>query len=212
MNFDQMLETWRTQDKVPLYGVRRELLRLGVPREQADLQRSLGLNTWGVYWAVLGTGIACQLVAFALLFAAVSWGDITSSAWDYVALGIGIGTILLSAGAYWMSRKRHTQWERGFGMSLREEILRSLSRVDYQLSRYGQWTSLLMYAPMWIALILFAWAIARLSGRPFGWFLAITCFFFIAPWWVMWRIWFNKQLLAYRHKFSRLLELLNPGD
>ena len=198
---------------MPLYGIRRDLLRFGVPREQADLQRSLRLNTWGVYWAALGTGVAWLVVVFALLFAAISWGDITSTVWDYVALGIGIGTILLSAGAYWMSRKRHAQWERGFGNSLHEEIRRNLSRVDYQLSRYGRWASLLMYAPMWMALILSFWVFFfRLGGKPFGWLQAAACLFLILPWWVMWSIWFKKQLLAYRLRFSQLRELLNPDE
>jgi len=212
MDFDQMLETWRTQDKVPLYGVNRDLLRLGVPREQADLQRALRRNTWGVYWASLGTSAASLMVFFALLFAAISWGDVTPSVWDYVALGVGIGTILLSAGAYWVSRKRHALCERGFGHSLQEEIRRNLSEVDYQLSRYGQLASLLMYAPLWMALILAFWVVIRISGKPIGWLEAAGCVFFIAPWWVSWSIWFKKRLLAYRHRFSQLLELLNPSE
>ena len=213
MNFDQMLETWRAQDKVPLYGVRRDLLRLGVPREHADLQRGLGRNTWGVYWAGLGTSVAWQLVVFALLFAAISWGDISSTVWDYVGLSIGIGTILVSAGAYWMSRKRHALWERGFGNSLQEEIRRNLSRVDYQLSWYGRLASLLMYAPLWMALILSFWVFFfRISGKPFGWLQAAACLFLIIPWWVMWSFWLKKNLLAYRHQFSQLLELLNPDE
>jgi hypothetical protein len=212
MNFDQMLDTWRTQDKVPLYGIRRDLLRLGVPREQVDLQRSLRLNTWGVYWAALGTSVAWLTMVFALLFAAISWGDIASTVWDYVALGIGIGTLVLSGGAYWMSRRRHALWERGFGNSMQAEIRRNVSRVDYQLSRHGRLASLLMYAPMWVALILSFWIIMRIGGKPFGWLLPAACFFFIVPWWVMWSLWFKKQLLAYRHRFSQLLELLNPSE
>jgi hypothetical protein len=213
MNFDQMLETWRTQDKVPLYGVKRDLLRLGVPREQADLQRSLRRNTWGVYWAALGTGIAWQLVAFSLLFAAISWGDIASAPADYVALGAGIGSILLSAVAYWRSRKRHALYERGFGNSLHEEIRRNLARVDYQLSRHGQLASLLMFSPVWMALILSFWVFfVRLGGKPSGWLLAFACFLFVVPWWAMWSLWFRKQLLEYRRQFRRLLDLLNPGE
>jgi hypothetical protein len=212
MNFDQMLETWRVQDKVPLYGVRRDLLRLEVPREHTDLQRSLRRNTWGIYWAILGTSIACLLIFFPLLFAAISWGDIASSVWDYVALGIGIGTILLSAAAYWVSRRRHALWERGFGNSLQEEIRRNLSRVDYQLSRYGQLAWTLMYAPVWVALMLSSWVIiVRIGGNSLGWAQAAACFYFI-PVWVMWSMWFKKQLHAYRHRFTQLLELLNPSE
>jgi hypothetical protein len=188
------------------------MLRLEVPREQADLQRSLRLNTWGVYWAALGTSVACLLMFFSLLFAAISWGDIASTAADYASLSIGIGAILLSGGAYWVSRKRHAQYEQGFGNSVHEEIRRNLSRVDYQLSRQGQWASLLMYAPVWIALMLSFWIVFRIGGKPFGWLLPAGCVFFIAPWWVIWSIWFRKQLLAYRRQFSQLLELLNPGE
>lgn len=212
MNFDQMLETWRAQDKVPLYGVNRDLLRLEVPREQADLRRGLGRELWGVYWAALGSSAAWLSIVFALLFAGISWGEVTPSVGDYVAVGLYIGTILLSAGAYWVSRKRQALYERGFGNSLQEEIRRNLSRVDYQLSRYGRLARLLMYAPMPVAGILTCWVIVRLSGKPFGWLHAAACVFFIVPWWVMWSSWFKKRLLGYRHRFSQLLELLNPSE
>ena len=212
MNFDEMLETWRTQDRAPLYGVNRELLRLGVPREQADLQRGLGRELWGVYWGGLGTSVAWLGVMFGLLFAGISWGDVTPSVWDSVAVGIGIGTMLLSAGAYWESRKRQARYERGFGNSLQEEIRRNLSRVDYQLSRYGRLARLLMYAPMGVTGILTCWVIVRLSGKPFGWLQAAACVLFIAPWWVLWSVWFKKRLLEFRHRFSQLLELLNPSE
>jgi hypothetical protein len=210
MNPDEMLEVWRAQDKVPLYGVNRDLLRLGIPREQADLQRELSWNVWGVYWGGLVTSAAALLIFFMLLFAAISWRDVTATVWDYVALGIGIGTILLSVGAYWVSRKREALCKGGFGNSLHEEIRRNLSRVDYQLSLYGRLTSFLMYAPMWVALILSFWvSFVRIGGKPFGWLQAVGCVFFIAPWWVMWSIWLKKRLLAYRQQFNELLELLN---
>jgi hypothetical protein len=33
MNFDQMMDTWRTQDEAPLYGVNRDLLLLVLKHE-----------------------------------------------------------------------------------------------------------------------------------------------------------------------------------
>jgi hypothetical protein len=212
MNFDQMLETWRAQDKLPLYGFKRDLLRLGVPREQADLQRSLRRNTWGVYWAGLGTSAASLLLFFSLLFAAISWGAITSTVWDYVSLSVGLSTMLLSVGAYGMSRKRDALYEHGFGNTLHEEIRRNLSRVDYQLSRDGRLLSLLMYAPMWIATILSFWVVIRISGHPYGWLQSFGCLFLIVPWWALWSIWFKKQLLTYRRRFSELFDLLNASE
>jgi hypothetical protein len=212
MNLDEMFETWRVQDKVPLYGVKRDLLRLEVPREQGNLQRSLRRNTRGVYWAALGTSVAWLVVMFALLFAAISWGDITASPWDEVSLGIAFVTILVSAGAYWASRRREALYVRGFGNSLQEEIRRNVARVDGQLSRYGQWLSLLMYAPMGVAGVLTFWVIARLGGKPFGWLQAAVGLFFIVPWWVLWHFWFKRHLLAYRRRFGQLLALLDSSE
>ena len=63
-----------------------------------------------------------------------------------------------------------------------------------------------------VAGILTVWVLLRISGRPFGWLEAAAGFFFIVPWWVMWSIWFKKQLLSYRHRFSQLLELVNPSE
>jgi hypothetical protein len=63
-----------------------------------------------------------------------------------------------------------------------------------------------------MALILAFWVVIRISGKPFGWLQAAGCIFFIAPWWVLWSLWFKKRLLEYRHRFSQLLELLNPSE
>lgn len=213
MNFDQMIETWRAQDKVPLYGVNRDLLRLGVPRERMALQRGLGREVWGVYWAGLGTSVAWLGVVFGMLFAGVSWGDIAPSVWDSVAVGIAIGTILLSFGAYRVSRERQGRYELGFGNSLQEELQRNLSRVDYQLSPTGRLLRWLMYAPLSVAAILTCWVFMfRLTGKPLAWLQAAACVLFIVPWWWAWSLWFKKRLLEYRHRFSQLLELLNPSE
>lgn len=209
MDFDEMLEAWRAQDKVPLYGVRSDLLRLEVPREQADLLRELRQNTWGVYWASLGTGIAMLVVAFKLLSVSISRG-FSPTIWDYLVLGIGTGTILSSVGAYWVSRKREALYEDGFGNSLQEQIRRSLSKVEYQLSRHGRLASLLMCAPISMAIIMCFWAAGRISGK---WSLSVSLLFAVVPWFVLWDIWFKKQLLLkYRNRFSELLELLNSRE
>ncbi len=212
MDFDEMLEVWRAQDKVPLYGVKSDLLRLEVPREQASLRRELRRNTWGVYWASLGTGTAFLVVAFKLLSVAISRG-FNPTVWDYVVLGIGTGTILSSVVAYWVSRRREALYESGFGNSLQEQIRRSLSKVEYQLSRHGRLASLLMCAPISVAMILCFWAAGRISGKSSGWFLSASFLFSIVPWFVLWDIWFKKQLLLkYRRRFSELLELLNSRE
>ncbi len=209
MNFDEMLKTWRAQDEAPLYGVNRDLLQLVVQHEQADLRRTLRRNMGRLLASA--RRLPCLALLFALLFAAIYYDDIArrcGTTWRRASArrNPGVGR------RDWVSRKRQARRERGFGNSLQEEIRRNLSLVDYQLSWEGQLASLLMYAPMWMALMLSFWIVVRISGKPFGWLLPVGCFFFIVPWWVMWSVWFKKQLLAYRHRFSQLLELLNPGE
>jgi hypothetical protein len=214
MNFDEMLETWRAQDETPPYRVNPDLLQVVVQQEQAGLRREMGLgNSWAVPWALWFAASALLAVAVAGLFVMASIGKVTPTAWDYVATGIAIGAMLVWPGAYWASCKRHPPRGRGFGNSLKEEIQRNLSWVDYELSRYGRFApSLLRSAPMWVAVSMFFWISVRMNDEPFGWL-----FFFSVAWPVLLPLFWTghyqkKQLLAYRRRLSELLELLNASE
>lgn len=213
MNFDEMLEAWRTQDETPPYRVNPDLLLVVVQQEQAILRREMGLgNSWAVPWALWGAAGAMLAVAVTALFAATR-GWATAIAWDYVAIGVAIGAMLLWPGAYWASNRRQPPHERGFGNSLQEEIQRNLSWVDDQLSQYGRLApTLLRFAPMGVAAILYSWVIVRTDNGPVGWTI-----FFSAAWGMLFpMLWtghyFKKQLLTYRRRLSELLELLNASE
>jgi hypothetical protein len=209
MNFDQMLEAWRAQDDAPLHGVNRDLLQLVLGHEHSDLRRTLRSEAWATYGA--GVGL---LALFAFFAAVVFYGAETAS--DYVATAVGLGATLLWAGAYWMSRRRQTERERGFGNSLQEEIRRNLSLVDYQLSRHGRWAAqMLIISPILVAAVVILWFGARINENPFGWFDAGTALALIAPtaFSVVWASRKAEQrLLPRRRRLSELLELLNAAE
>jgi hypothetical protein len=212
MNFDEMLEVWRAQDETPPYRVDPDLLQAVVEQEQTGLRRGFGVGVWYLplmLWFVAGAMLA---LAFAMVFA-MTRGWATAVAWDYVAMGIATGAMLLWPVGYWASYKRQPPRERGFGNSLQEEIQRNLSWVDYQLSQYGRLAPwLLRSAPIWVAVGMFVWVGVRMNDGPSGW-----AFFFSAAWSVLLPLfwtghYFKKQLLAYRRRLSELLELLNASE
>ena len=211
MTYDEMLEVWRAQDETPPYRVNPDLLRVVVQQEHAGLLRQFGWSASAFPWVLWGVAGAMLALAVAGLFAATR-GWATASAWDYVAMGIALGAMLLWPGAYWMSQKGQPPRERGFGNSLQEEIQGNLSWVDYQLSQYGRLApSLLRSAPIWVAVILFFWLSVRMNAQPFGWL-----FFFSAAWPALLPLfwtghYFKKQLQAYKRRLRELLELLDAG-
>jgi hypothetical protein len=215
MNFDEMLEAWRAQDERPPYRVNPYLLRVVVRQEHADVWRELRWSLWAVpcmRWVAASVMLA---MAFAFFFVAVSSGVFAPSTWDYAAGVIAIGALLASIGAHCASRQRQAAHERAFGNSLHGEIQRDLSRIDHQLSQYGRLApSLLRSAPIWAAAILFFWAIARMSDKPFGWqagivVAQIAAFLFPMAWTGHY---VKTQLLAYKHRLSQLLELLDVSE
>jgi hypothetical protein len=212
MNYDEMLAVWRAQDETPIYRVNRDLLRVVIQQDYAKVRYELFWDLWAPPWVVWGIASLFMALFFTMFFTMASIGEITPIVWDYVGAGIAIGSIALSAGAYWVGHGRQAARERGFGNSPQEKIRRDLSRIDYQLSQYGRLApSLLMSAPIWTIAILFFWILVRLNGSPFGWSLAIFTSSLLLSTAGMNR-YFKKRLLEHRRRLNQMLELLNASE
>jgi hypothetical protein len=212
MDLDEMLETWRTQDKAPIYRVNRDLLHVVLRQEYAKVRYELWWDLWFPQWVVWGVASLFLVLFFTMFSAMTSIGKLTPIAWDYVAAGIAIASIPLSVGAFWVDHRRQSAREAGFGNSLQEKIRRNLSRIDYQLSQYGRLApSLLMSAPIWTIAILFFWILVRMADGAFSWFLA-----FFVVWSILSPVglgrYFKKRLLEHRRRLSQLLDLLNVSE
>ena len=150
MNFDQMLDAWKAQDDKPLYGVNQDLLRLVVLNEQARTRRTLRLDQWVAY--IVGPGMAL-FAAFWLWVAILNGVPVLHSA----AAGAGAVAFAVWVGAFWVSRRRQARRERAFGNSLKDEIARSLSLIEYQIAN-GRWGAALLWsAPMVVGALLINW-------------------------------------------------------
>jgi uncharacterized membrane protein YfcA len=155
MDFDEMLETWRAQDAAPLYGVNRDALRQALQTEEASVRRVRRRDMWIV--CISGGGTAVLGGFWVAISITHGWPAIYT-----VAAGVGFGMIALWLGAYSMSRWRQAKSERIFGNTLQEEVGRTLSRVDFEISRFGRWSAaMLQIAPVMVGAMLIAWSVAR---------------------------------------------------
>lgn len=211
MHLDDMLSTWRAQENAPLYGVNRDLLQLVLQHEQADLRRTLRLESWVAY----GTSVLL-LALLALLVAAIAYNRHPRPVWDYALVGVSALAVLAWGSALYVSRKRQALREQGFGNSLREEIRRNLSLVEYQLSCAGRWTAaLLAAAPILAGTSLIYWLIIRINNNPFTWFDAGMIFFIVltGAWSVTTASRQAKQdLLPRQRRLRELLTMLNASE
>lgn len=166
MNLDQMMDAWRAQEHKPLYGVNRDLLQLVLQHEQAKVRRSLRLANWTA--AIIGVGMA--------LWAAFWLWVLTFKQEPLRFTVIGtmcVGVLTLWVGALWASRRHQVQRERGFGNTLQEEVKRSLSLVEYQLSKVGSWSTALLWSlPPSIGAVLLCWLVFGINHERRPWFYA----------------------------------------
>jgi hypothetical protein len=163
MDFDQMLEAWKAQDEKPLYGVNGDLLRLVLQSEQDKIRRKLRRDQWIIY--IVGPGMA--------LFAAFWLGVAILNgipALHVAAAGVGAATFVVWVGAYWVSRRRQARRERAFGNSLKDEIGRSLSLVEYEIANSRWKAALLWTAPVMIGAALIYWLSFQINtDSGFSW-------------------------------------------
>ncbi|HEY6815777.1 MAG TPA: hypothetical protein VI168_09585, partial [Croceibacterium sp.] len=150
MDFDQMLESWKSQDDKPLYGVNGDLLRLVLHNERDRIGRTLRRDQWITY--LVGPGMA--------LFGAVwLWIAIVNGVPAIYSAAAAIGAIAFAVWvvAVWLSRRRQAERERAFGNSLKDEIRRNLSLTEYQIAN-GRWGAALLWTlPVMVGALLIYW-------------------------------------------------------
>jgi len=174
MDFDQMLETWRTQDATPLYGVNRDALRQAIEAEEASVRRVRRRDLLIVCASGVGTAVLGALWWHVLTYR----GD--EPAIYGVTAGVGFTMVVLWLGAYCVSRWRQAKTERNFGNTLQEEVRRTLSRVDTEISRFSHWgIATLWVAPIIVGAILIAWAVARSQDDGSWWMYPIVLFWMV---------------------------------
>lgn len=211
MDFDQMLETWRAQDVAPLYGVNRDALRQALRTEDADVLRKRRRDMWIICVGVGGTAILAGFWVAISIFN--GWPAIYT-----VAAGLGFAMCALYVGAYCVSRRRQAKRERIFGNSLQEEVRRTLSRVEFEISLVGNWRKAsLQTAPILVGALLIFWAVGKSQGHnadvsPFGWWIYLSTVFWIVYLVRVARRRVKEKLEPRQHRLRELLAALDAQE
>jgi hypothetical protein len=163
MDFDQMLETWRTQDTAPSYGVNRDVLRQALQTEAARVREESRSRRRGLWFLrIFYAGMAVWAVLWIANSIANRW-----SAIYVIATAVSLGLFALGVGSVWVSRGRQVGPERNFGNTLEEEVRRSLALVEDQLSitRHSI-IDVLGAVSLVVGTLLFSWTVNRSQDIP----------------------------------------------
>jgi hypothetical protein len=216
MTFDEMLDTWRTQDKAPLYGLNQDLLQLVLRHEQSGLRRGMRVSAWVLSLVYVGFSLGMVLF-FAMIFSERHYGDEPRPFWGYILAAAGIALGLGAGIALWISRRRQALRERSFGNTLRGELQRHLSLIDYALSRQGRARhAFLIIAPLGVLAVTFTLLSAVVDGRPINLMRMIRMGIGILAVYGLLAIWGSSRarnaLLPRQRRLKALLEELDVSD
>ncbi|MEO6388666.1 MAG: hypothetical protein ABIT16_08770 [Croceibacterium sp.] len=210
MDFDQMMDSWKSQDDKPMYGVNSDLLQLVLQHEQARIRRTLRLGQWITY--IVGPGMAL-FAAFWLWVALLKHVPVL----QIIAAAVGAGTFALWVGAFWVSHRRQALRERAFGNSLKDEIRRNLSLVEYQISQGRLRPALLWTVPVTIGALLIYWLTFQINTdtgfSSWSHFWIVGCI----VWSIVFTAWSSdrevkRKLEPRRQRLRELLETLDAGE
>jgi hypothetical protein len=163
MDFDQLLETWRTQDAAPPYDVNHDVLRQALQAEEARVRRLQRFHRRTIWFLwIFGTGMA----VFAGFWIAIT----ITNGWPAIYVitsAVSVGLFALAGITMWLIRGPRAEPGRSFGGTLQDEVRRSLALVDYQLSHDRHWVHDMLAAVSLLAgSLLFSWTINRSQNIP----------------------------------------------
>jgi len=131
MNLDDLMAVWKSQDAAPLHGVDKTLLHLALRQEEAKLQRARRRDRWIVY--VFSAGLFAGMVIFlVMIFGMLFYNDDdVINGWDVAIPIVGAAAALYMGVYLYVTHRAQAQREQRFGESLRDQLGRRISQLDY---------------------------------------------------------------------------------
>lgn len=175
MKFEDLQAIWDTQNERPVFSINDSRLAVGLYQQREQSRRRLFRQLFApAYVAALFLTVALGLTFLAFFVKTVTkmrLNDPQMSIWDGAALMAGVGASLAVVASMYRERRKHEGIQTVFAPSLREELERGISQVDFEL-RYSC-TSRMWNVP---ALVSFGTGvllceIGRLNGESTPWTL-----------------------------------------
>ncbi len=170
MEFAELKMIWDSQNEEPLYALNEGALHRVVQRRNEETR----LRTARCYRMEIIIGFVCGTLmlvcAGALAFgktawSVMSWIKVPVSPWDSLALFVAAGLWFFYSTYMSKAVRRQQQREETYDSSLRGDLERGLSQIEFQLAmaRRIVWWGLI---PLWLAAALWVLVIIHLVAAP----------------------------------------------
>lgn len=209
MNVDDLMAVWKSQDSAPLNSFNETLLRLALRQDSAKVYAQRRLHRWVLYF------ITVFLLIFYAVILVLSFEKMAGGFVAYLLLMAG--AFVIAAPATYLRHRAQKRREQGFGDSLRDQLNRRMTQIDFQLvsarrvMRYS-WSFLVLAISGGLMLVYLSgkWAASWASG-----IIGIFAFVFvfsattltISGW--MLRSHAQRDLLPHKRRLEALLKQID---
>jgi cytochrome bd-type quinol oxidase subunit 2 len=171
--FEDLQAIWDTQNDRPVFSMNDSRLAVGLYQQREQSRRRLFRELFApAYVIALSITVALGLtflVFFAKTVTKMRLTDPQMSIWDGAALVAGVGAALAVVARMYRERRKHEGAQNVFAPSLREELERGISQLDFELSFYS--TSRVWHVPALVSLAtgVLLCELGRLNGESTPW-------------------------------------------
>ena len=173
MQFEDLQAIWDTQNDRPVFSMNDSRLAVGLYQQREQSRRRLFRGLFApAYVIALSITVALGLTFLVFFVKTVTKMRLTDpqmSIWDGAALVAGVGAALAVVARMYRERRKHEGAQNVFAPSLREELERGISQLDFELSFYS--TSRVWNVPALVSLAtsVLLCELGRLNGESTPW-------------------------------------------
>jgi hypothetical protein len=162
MNLDELMSVWRTQDEAPLHDVNKTLLHVALRQDEAKRRKWRRFERWIIY--VLSAGFVAGM-ALCLVKPIVGYNAGGMTGWDFAFPIVGTAAALICARAMYVRHRVQALREQSFGISLRDQLNRSIAQLDYQATTLHRTLMLVLVLLTGICPMVLNLALLRLNEK-----------------------------------------------
>jgi len=169
--FEDLQAIWDTQNARPLFSMDDSRLAIGLYQQREQSRRRLFRLLFApAYVTALLVTVALGLTFLVFLFKTVTrlrLSDPQMSVWDAAGLAAAVGAALAVVVPMYRERRRHESTQNVFAPSLREELERGISQLDFELNCSSWAWKISALVSLGSSVLL--WELARLNGQSPPW-------------------------------------------
>ena len=214
MQFEDLQAIWDTQNDRPVFSMNDSRLAVGLYQQREQSRRRLFRDLFApAYVVALSITVALGFTFLAFFLKTVTKMRLTDpqmSIRDGAALLAGVGAALAVVAQLYRERRKHEDVQNVFAPSLREELERGISQLDFELSFYSPSRVWNIPALVSLATSVLLCELGRLNGESIPWTMLA-----VALSGVVWSVWAglaaNKKVIERIEQRKRALESMRAA-